>query len=399
MSWARRVTMAGTGAALIGGLVWALWPQPEAVDMAAVSRGPLRVSIAAEGITRVREPYAIAAPILGTAERSPVAVGDQVEQNVSVLAVIRPMDPGLMDARTRVQAEAAVTEAEAAMALADTNLRRALSSLSNAQTSQERARALAAAGTISQRSLEDVEQAFILAAQGLAAARSERDLHAATLARARAQLLTPEELQRFEEAITILAPHSGTVLEIADLSSRVVAAGAPLLSIGDLDDLEIEIDLLSSDAVQVQTGALAIVERWGGETVLEAVVRRVEPAAFTRVSALGIEEQRVRLVLDFLDGAESRLGLGDRYRVFVRVIIWEGEDILQVPQSALFRLGGGWAVFRAVDGVAQQVPVQIGQQAGGQAEVLDGLMQGDTVVLFPSSSLVSGVTVVSRDAR
>lgn len=396
MTWARRLTMLGVGALLAGGLGWALWPQPAAVDMARVTRGPLQVTISAEGITRVREPYAITAPIAGTVDRSPVLVGDRVRQGETLVAVIRPADPALMDARSRAQAEAAVTEAEAALALSETNLRRAMSGLSNAQGAQDRARALAAAGTISQRALEDAEHRFTEASQVLAAARSERDLQEATLARARAQLLTPEDLRDGGGAVRILAPHSGTVLDIADLSSRLVAAGAPLLSIGDLDDLEIEIDLLSSDAVRVSRDARALVERWGGDGVLEAVVRRIEPAAFTRVSALGIEEQRVRLLLDFTGDASTRPGLGDRYRVFVRVVTWEGDDVLQVPQAALFRSGGGWAVFRAADGAAHLTPVTIGHQSEGQAEVIAGLTEGDSVVLFPASTLEDGASIVPR---
>lgn len=399
MGWARRLTMAGAGAALIGGLVWALWPQPESVDMAQVKRGPMQVTIAAEGVTRVREPYAIAAPIFGTAERSPVFVGDPVVQDETVVAVIRPIDPGLMDARARAQAEAEVNEAEAALALSDTNMRRALSSLSNAKTDLDRARALAEAGTIPRRSLEDAEQTFTSVVQGLAAARSERDLRKAALTRAQAQLMTPEELRETNGVMRIYAPHDGTVLQIADFSSRVVNAGAPLLSIGDLSDLEIEIDLLSFDAVRVPVGAPARVERWGGDTALQAIVRRIEPAAFTQVSALGIEEQRVRLVLDFVNPPDARPGLGDRYRVFVRVVIWEADDILQVPQSAMFRSGGNWAVFRVVEGTARLTPVEIGQQADGQAEVISGLAEADTVVLFPASTLENGAKVVPSDGR
>jgi len=397
MSWARRLTMTVTAAALAGGLVWALWPQPLAVDMAPVSRGPLQETISAEGITRVREPYAITAPITGTAGRSPVQVGDPVVQGQTVLAVIRPADPALMDARTRAQAEAAVTEARAALELADTNLRRAISGLSNAQTELDRSRALAAAGTISQRMLELAEQAFTDATQALAAARAERELHQATLVRAQAQLLGPEDVRNGGGAVTITAPRTGTVLEVADASSRLVQAGGPLVSIGDLHDLEIEVDLLSSDAVRVAVGARALIDRWGGEATLDARVRRIEPAAFTRVSALGIEEQRVRLKLDFVTPPEGREGLGDRYRVFVRIVTWEGEDILQVPQSALFRDGGGWAVFRVVDGVARRTPVSVGRQAEGQAQVTGGVAEGEVVILYPASTLTDGAAVAARE--
>lgn len=397
MSWARRLTIGGLALGLAGALAWALWPQPLAVDLAVVARGPLRVTVAAEGVTRVREPYAITAPISGNVGRSPVEVGDQVVQGQTVLAVIHPAEPALMDARSRAQAEAAVTEAEAALALAETNLRRAMSTLSFAQGALDRARALAAAGTISQRALEDAERAFTEAAQALAAARSERDLQQATLARAEAQLIEPDADNGGNGAVHLLAPHSGTVLEVADPSARLVQAGAPLLSIGDLSDLEIEVDLLSSDAVRIAEGADAIVERWGGERDLAARVRRIEPAAFTRVSALGIEEQRVRLRLDFTSPAEDRAGLGDRYRVFVRIVTWQADDVLLVPQSALFRDAGGWAVFTVEDGVAVLTPVHIGHQAEGQAEVLGGLDDGMTVILYPPSTLADGAAVVQRD--
>lgn len=396
MGWTRRLALTGAGVALVGAVVWGLWPQPEAVDLAAVTRGPLQVTVSAEGVTRVREPYTVTAPIAGTLARMPVEVGDGVERGVTVVAVISPAEPALMDARSRAQAEAAVREAEASLTLAETDMRRAISNLSHAQSELDRSRALAAAGTISQRALENAEQAFTTASQALASARSERDLRQASLVRAQAQLLEPGAAGGAGEALRLTAPHSGRVLSVTDPSSRVVAAGSALLSIGDLSDLDLEIDLLSSDAVRVAPGARAYVERWGGPGVLEAVVRRIEPAAFTDVSALGIEEQRVRLRLDFVTPVDERPGLGDRYRVFVRVVIWEGEDLTLVPQAALFRSGGGWAVFRLRGERVETVPVELGQQTDGQAQVLGGLSEGDRVVLYPSSTLVDGARVVAR---
>ncbi|MCB1389237.1 MAG: HlyD family efflux transporter periplasmic adaptor subunit [Rhodobacteraceae bacterium] len=397
MGWARRIVIAGGAAALAGALTWALWPKPAAVDLARVARGDLRVTVSAEGVTRVREPYSVTAPIAGTVERLPVEVGDGVERGRTVLAVIRPAAPALMDARSRAQAEAAVREAEAAVALAETNLRRALTGVSRAQGDLERARALRESGTISQHALEDAESAFTEASQTLAAARQERDLQQATLGRARAQLVEPGGDEGVTAAVQLFAPISGTVLDVADPSSRLVAAGAPLLSLGDLRDLDLETDLLSSDAVRVREGAEALVERWGGDGVLRAVVRRIEPAAFNRVSALGIEEQRVRLRLDFETPAEERPGLGDRYRVFVRVIVWEGDDQLLVPQAALYRHQGGWAVFRAIDGRAVVTPVGIGYQSDGMAQVTEGLDEGEAVILYPASSLADGAAVAERD--
>lgn len=396
MSWARRLTWGGLAIVLVGGLVWALWPQPTPVDMAIATRGTLQVTIAGDGITRVREPFAITAPTTGTVERSPVQVGDTVVAGQSVVAVILPAEPALMDARTRAQAEAAVTEAEAAVQVAETNLRRVISDLSHVRTELDRAQALAATGAISQRALENAQQAFTQATQALAGARSERELRQAGLARARAQLLGPDAVAPGDGRLVLKAPHSGTVLSIADASARLVQAGAPLLTIGDLNDLEVEVDLLSPDAVKVSPGAAAFIDRWGGDGILGARVRRIDPAAFTRVSALGIEEQRVRLLLDFTGPAEARRGLGDRYRVFVRIVTWEGRDLLLVPQSALFRQDGGWAAFRVTDGVARIVAVSVGHQSEGQAEITDGLAVGDRVVLYPAASLTDGIRVVAR---
>lgn len=401
MKGMRRAGWSMAGLALLAALGWGLWPQARLVDLAPVTVAPLRVSLSAEGMALVREPYAITAPLTGTTTRSPVEVGDRVVRGETVVAVIRPAEPALMDARTRLQAEAAVTEAEAAVRLSETNLSGAESARSHARQQLERTQALAARGTVSSRVLEDIEQAHRLAVQAVEAARSELDLHRASLSRAQAQLLGPApELVANGEGdaccLRLLAPETGTVLEVAAPSARLVQAGAPLLSIGDTGDLEIELDLLSTDAVGVPPGARALIERWGGEGVLEARVRRIEPAAFTRVSALGIEEQRVRLRLDLLTPPEARAGLGDRYRVFVRLILWEGESVLQVPQAALFRHGGGWAVFRVEGGRARLVPVDIGRQAEGQAEVVNGLPEGAVVVLYPPSDLADGDAVSQR---
>ena len=401
MAKLRTIGITAGAAVLAGAFVWAVWPEPTAVDMAEVTRGPLQVTVAAEGITRVREPYAITAPITGMTTRSPVQVGDAVREGETILAVIQPADPALLDVRTRLQAEAAVVEAEAAVRLAEANVERARSTLDHATTQLARSEALAERGTIPRRMLEDIEAEHVAARQGLVAAQSELDLHRATLARARAQLVGPES--RFQPGgepggccVEIVAPQTGTVLEVTDLSARLVQAGGPLLVLGDLGDLEIELDLLSSDAVRVPPGARALVDRWGGEGLLEAQVRRVEPAAFTRVSALGIEEQRVRLRLDFVTPAEQRAGLGDRFRVHVRVVLWEGEEVLQLPQAALFRHGGGWAVFAVENGRAALTPVEIGHQSGGQAELVGGLDADAQVVLYPPSALEDGARVRPR---
>lgn len=398
----RKLGIALAGVALLGALVWALWPQPQQVDLAGVTRGPMQGTLMAQGVTRVKSHYTITAPITGNATRSPVEVGDQVVAGRSVVAVIQPADPGLMDIRTRAQAEAAIDEAQAAVSLAESNLRQAESGLTHAATQLQRGRALAVRGTIAQRMLEDIEAAHTSAEQALSAAQSQLQLNHATLNRAQAQLMGPQADTGFatepgECCVRLHAPQTGIVLSVTDQSARLVQAGAPLLSIGNLEEMEIELDLLSTDAVQVPPGAQAVIERWGGAGTLDARLRRIEPAAFTRVSALGIEEQRVRLRLDLLSPPENRVGLGEGFRVHVRLILWEDDALLQVPQAALFRQNGGWAVFVEDAGRARLQPVSIGRQSEGQAEVLDGLSEGTRVILYPSTAIADGSTIAPRD--
>jgi HlyD family secretion protein len=401
MAVMRKITGAAGGALLAGALVWALWPKPQPVDMAPVTRGPLEVVLLAEGITRVRDPYTITAPIAGTTTRSPVQIGDQVQAGETVVAVIQPADPALMDARSRAQAEAAIVEAEAAVVLAQTNISRAESALAHARHQYERGQGLAQAGTIAQRMLEDLAQAVTAATQTVAVAQAEHDLARAALARAQAQLTGPAP-QRLptdppgECCVQLLAPLTGTVLDVTDRNARQVAAGTPLLTLGNITDLEIETDLLSADALRVPPGARALVERWGGAGLLEAQVRRIEPAAFTRISALGIEEQRVRVALDLLSPPERRAGLGDQFRVHLRIVLWQTPDALQIPNGALFRHEGGWAVFRETGGRAEVVAVELGQQARDSSQVLAGLAEGDRVILYPAAGIAQGSAVAAR---
>ncbi|MDX5351122.1 MAG: HlyD family efflux transporter periplasmic adaptor subunit [Paracoccaceae bacterium] len=386
--------------ALAGAVVWALWPEPIVVDLAQVTAGPMRGTVLAEGVTRVRDPFTVAAPIAGTMQRSPVEVGDPVTRGQTVLAVIRPAAPVLMDARSRAQAEAAVTEARASLARAETGVTVAEAALAHAESQLARGQALATSGTIPQRSLEDLQTAQITATQRLAAARSEVDLARASLVRAEAQLIGPTlgdpEADPGECCLRLTAPHDGVVLTLADPSERPVQAGEPLMTLGDLEELEIVVDLLSSDAVQVTPGMAAEIDRWGGPGTLQAVVRRVAPSAVTKISALGIEEQRVRVHLDLTDPPATRPGLGDGFRVFVRLMLWHEDEVLQVPQAALFRHGQGWAVFRVRDGRAELAPVEIGRQVEDSAELIAGLAPGEAVVIFPSSALQDGMAISSR---
>ena len=385
---------------VIGGLLWALLPQPVPVNMVTARVAPMEVTVTAEGMTRIRDPWQVTAPVTGNTTRSPVDTGDRVTAGKTVVAVIQPAEPAFLDARARRLAEAAVTEAEAAVKLAEAQLDRADVESSHFEAELARNKTLAARGTISVTVLENSAQATASARAARQAAQAELELTRATLDRARAQLMgpeTPEAVGAISDCcIRLTAPVSGTVLEVADLNARLVQAGARLLSIGDLDDLEFEVDLLSADTIGIASGTRAHVERWGGEGVIDARVRRIDPSAFTRVSALGIEEQRVRLLLDITSPPDKRAGLGDRYRVYVRIVVWEGQDVLQVPRAALFRQDGQWALFVAEDDRAAIRSVETGRMNADWVQIIAGIAEGEAVVAYPGSRVAAGVRLEAR---
>lgn len=401
MSRTRVAVIAAVAIAAAGALAWALWPEPTPVDIAEVRRGPMEVTVSANGVTRIRDTYLVTAPIAGTASRSPVEVGDEVDAGTTVVATIEPAAPALLDARARAQAEAAVAEAEAALRQAEANVARAEADLDFARSNHERVRRLSEQGTVPFRMLDDATLQLRTVETALSAAQSEVDRQQAALRRARAQLVGPDgDASAGPGAccVAIHAPASGTVLSIENMSARLVQAGETLLAIGRAEDLEIEVELLSSDAVRIAPGARAHIARWGGPDELAARVRRIEPSAHTRVSALGIEEQRVRVRLDLLTPPEERAGLGDKYRVFVRVVEWANDDVLQVPVGALFRNGEDWAVYRVSADRAELAVVRLGRRTALAAQVLDGLEAGDRIVLYPGDRVEPGAAIVEREA-
>lgn len=401
MSKMRIVIFTIAALAAAGALAWALWPEPTPVDIAEIRRAPMEVTVSVNGVTRIRDTYLVTAPITGTTARSPVEVGDRVVAGESVVATIEPATPALLDARARAQAEAAVAEAEAALRHAEANVVRAQADLDFAQAQYERIQSLSRQGTVALRMLDDATLQLRTVETAYQAAQSEVDRQRATLQRARAQLLRPNgELGPGEVpaecCVAIHAPATGAVLSIENVSARLVQAGEPLLTIGRPQEIEIEVELLSNDAVRIALGADAHIARWGGAEELAARVRRIEPSAFTKVSALGIEEQRVRVRLDLLTPVEERPGLGDNFRVFARIVEWAENDVLQAPIGALFRHGEGWAVYRVVDGRAALAPVSVGRRTALVAQILDGLEEGDAVVLYPGDRIEEGAKVVVR---
>jgi len=374
----------------------ALWPRTIAVDVARVSRGPLVVTIDEEGRTRVRDRFVVAAPVTGRLLRIELDPGDRVESG-AIIARLQPEPPALLDSRTHAEAVAAVESAQASLEHARAEERRAQAALTQAQRELKRARDLTAAGVTTRRELEVRDADASLAGEALNAAGSAVRAAAAEVERARARTATPAARgTNSAGTVVVRAPVAGVVLQRPRESESVVRAGEPLVEIGDPRNIEIVTDLLSTDAVRVKPGARAMLEEWGGEASLEATVRRIEPAGFTKISALGVEEQRVNVVLDLVDSGEECASLGDAYRVEARIVLWEAPDVLKVPTNALFRDGGRWAVYVASDGRARRTFVELGHQTATEAEVTAGLTKGMTVIVHPGDLVRDGGRVAPR---
>ncbi|RMF40847.1 MAG: HlyD family efflux transporter periplasmic adaptor subunit [Alphaproteobacteria bacterium] len=392
-------------ALLIGGaLTAAFWPRPVLVDLGEVTRGPMKLTIDEEGRTRVSEPYVVSTPIAGRLQRLEVDPGDRVEKGRTVIAHMLPTNPSALDIRTREQAQAAVQAAQAALRLARADLNAAKARRDLAQAEYQRAVRLARSKIISQAALDRARQNFRVASAAVDTAEAAIAMREADLANARAQLIGFDDrgLARAlrngrGEDIPLYAPTDGRILRIMQESETTLPAGTPIMEIGDVEkDLEVVVELISSDAVRIALDAPVIIDDWGGPQPLKGRVRRIDPFAVTKVSALGVEEQRVPVTVALTSPPEERRGLGHGYRVEARIIVWQSDDAVRVPSGALFRKGEGWAVFRVVDSVVKLTPVRIGHDNGVMAEVREGLAPGDTVVLYPSAAVTDGRTVAPR---
>jgi HlyD family secretion protein len=386
-------------AALAVALLWVFRPSAVAVDLVEVARGPLAVSVSDEGETRVRDMYVVSAPVPGRMRRIDLEAGDSVVADQTVVAQIEPSDPAFLDVRSAAEARAGVDAAAAARTHAEAQVRRAQAELEFAQSELERIRALARSHTVSENDLDAAERRAKTTDAALAEARAELKVRQSEYQVARARLMPPASRRGASgcDCVSVYSPVSGDVLRVLTESEGVVQSGAPLVEIGNSDKLEIVVDLLSADAVRVRPGQRAIIEAWGGTRPLEGVVRRVEPFGFTKVSALGIEEQRVNVVIDIREPRQQWERLGHGYRVEPRIVLWESRDVLKVPLSALFRQGQQWAVFVAQDRRAVLRPVEIGHENGLQAEVVAGLEAGERVVLHPGDRVSPGVRLQERD--
>ncbi len=397
----RALTIAG-GVFVLLALVWFAWPSAVPVDLAKVVRADMEVTVDEDARTRIRHVYTVSAPLSGTVLRSGREVGDAVVENETVVAVMKPTAPSFHDPRLHQELQAALSASDAAVALAEAERRRIEAALTFARQQLARVQKLATDGTMSKAALDKAKADADTSEAALASATALLQVRRNERASAAARLQNPADGAMADMTgksdgccVQIRAPVTGQVLKRIQESETVVPAGTPLIEIGDPRELEIAADLLSSDAVQVRPGQMVHIDGWGGVPI-HGRVRRVEPAGFLKVSALGIEEQRVRTVIDFVDPPEKRSNLGHDYRVIVHVVTWSGEKVLTVPIGALFRVNDKWAVFKLVGGRARATEINIGHRGSRVAEVLSGLVEGDEVVLHPSDRVSDGARVAQR---
>ena len=398
----RSLLLAVIGLTLLGALVYAFMPRPVPVEITRVGRGPLRVTVDEDGRTRIKERYVISAPIGGQLRRIELQPGDAVKAGVTVLASIDPVEPTLLDARTRAQLEARLRAMEAQVDLSGPRLERARATQELAQREYARVTQLADQAVVSRQEIDRSREAARVAAEDLKAAEYSRRIAGFELEQARAALMRSTPGPRTDECtgeMKIVAPVDGRVLRLFHEDAAVITPAARLLEIGDPMDLETEIDVLSSDAVRIQPGARVLFEHWGGRAPLEGRVRVVEPAGFLKISALGVEEQRVNVIADLVTPPAERSALGDAYRVEARIVVWESDQVLKVPVGALFRHQGAWAVFAVRDGRARLTTVETGHGDGREVELLAGLAESDEMIVHASDKVSDGVRVTLRAQR
>ena len=394
--WRRYVPFV-IGGALLLLLINALMPKPIAVEVGATTRGPLTVTVLEEGKTRIRHRYLITPPVAGYLNRVPVRAGDRIEAGKTILATIQPQPASFLDPRARAETEARVKGTEAARMQRETQVERARAALYLAQKEMARAKELKKSGAIATKEWDTAENQVNILSRELHTSEFGLQVAEFELTQARAAL-TQVQTPATEniDPLKIIAPVSGYVLTVYEESARMLPAGTQIMEVGDSTDLEAEIELLSSDAVGVQPGAEVSIEQWGGEKPLRGKVTVIEPGGYTKVSSLGVEEQRVKVRVEFVDPLPPGTMFGDRFRVEARIVTWHGDSVLQVPTGALFRRGGDWMTFLFEGGKARQTKVEIAHNNGITAEVRSGLSEGQRVILHAPDAVANGATVQAR---
>jgi len=387
--------------AIIGAIIFAIgygfMPRPVPADIVKVSRGPMSVTIEEEGKTRVKDRFILSAPVAGFMRRIELEAGDPVKKGQPLIE-LEPLRSTVLDPRSRAEAEAAVEAAEAALKAAKENVGAATADAEYAKSNLERIKRLYEAGYAAKETLDQAESEAKRTESIRLSAEAQVKVARSELEKVRASLfdLTSGGVKNSHRIVTILAPVEGRILKIHRESEGVVNSGDALVEIGDPGKLEVRVEVLSTDAVKIKPGTPVLFERWGGDSPLSGRVRIVEPAGFTKISSLGVEEQRVLVVADITSLPENWQGLGDEYRVEAQFIIWEAKDVLQVLASALFRKDDKWAVFAVENNRSRLREVEVGQRNGLIAEILSGLAEGEIVITHPSDLIKDGIRVKQR---
>ena len=372
------------GLLLIGLLIAGLWPKPIPVEIATAAVGALRATVNEEGKTRIKQRYVIAAPVAGQLRRIAFKAGAEIKASETVVAVIDPLAPTLLDPRARASAEARRDSASA-------NLEKARAGQKFATSELRRFDRLYADKTVSVQELETAQMREATATKEAAA--SESALRQAEAELAEFGTSSPSGTNEFCLPREVKSPITGRALKIFEESARVVPAGAALIEVGDPSDLEVVVEVLSRDGAAIPPGAKVEFDQWGGEQPLLGRVRLVEPAAFTKISALGVEEQRVNVIADLLTAPEARTNVGDNFRVEARIVVWEAADALKIPAGALFRQGDQWATFVFESGRARLRLLKVGRSSGTETQILEGLKPGEQVIVYPGSRVRDGQRV------
>jgi HlyD family secretion protein len=396
-TFARHVRQVALALALLvtaGAAAWALRPQPIAVDIAATTRGPLSLLIEESGVTRVKDRFVVSAPVTGSLSRLSFESGDQVREG-DALAELAPISSPLLDQRTRAEAEARLDAAGSSLGQARAQVARAAAAHDLAEQELTRTRRLTHSGALSSQALEQAEFTTRIRGEELSSAVFAEKIAKEQLRIARVALGNGTAGAGRDRHVDVLAPASGQVLRVHQKSAGVVQAGVPLVEVGDPAALEVVVDLLTTDAVRVAPGTKVSIAGWGGQT-LSGKVSRVEPSGFTRPSALGVDEQRVNVIVAIMNPHERWASLGDGYRIEASLVLWQGDQVVQVPSGAVFRRGDGWAAFRVRNNLASLVSVRLGHRGETQVEITSGLTPGDAVVLHPGDRIQDGARVKRR---
>ncbi len=377
----------------VAAIVWSLMPRPVEVEIAKVTAGRFTATVDEDGKARVRERYVVAAPLAGRSARIQLKVGDHVAID-DVITLVQPSPAPLLDRRARREAEERVGAAEAARERTRAVVERANAQATQARTDLERTRTLVRGGASTAQALERAELAMRVADRDLRAAEFQDHATEHEVSQARALLARHDQGgDTTTDLWKVGAPVAGVILKVLQESETIVTPGTPLVEIGDASDLELVVDVLSSDAVEIKHGAEVMIERWGGPTTLAGRVRRVEPAAFTKISTLGVEEQRVNVLIDVVSPPPSWAGLGDGYRVEARIVVFNQDDAIVVPTGALFRTGTQWQVYVVSDNRVERRVIEVLRRSGRLAAIAKGLSAGETVIIYPSDRVKPGISV------